>query len=386
MDGAIRLKAKDFYFSMTNGNWKTNGVLRDAKGKKIFDYQGEGTKERQWLIVKQILVKGNGISLGLQGIMELAREDIKIKRLNFIFNNLPGSVEGIVSLSPKVSFNLTAKSYLFKQLKGLKEGIFNVQGSWNQNNIKGAGKARLVFNNKKIEALIPNAELIFLKPSTIRVNVPSGKISIFYGIHSQEISFQRFRSAFELNSPYYQSCYFNTYLAEGIVKGKVNSKIIFSHLPELNVRGQIVLSEASVRDFEFLKTLARNFNAPSIEEIHLDQAATKFNISRGHLKFDDLILASKDLHLEGYFHVNGKEFVSSEFTLGLTRDLLKQSPSFRPILKRLKSYYSFPFDFRLSGRVERINLLWLDSPFKNEIKKTIPDFVERLIERQLSVN
>ena len=51
--------------------------------------------------------------------------------------------------------------------------------------------------------------------------------------------------------------------------------------------------------------------------------------------------------------------------------------------KSYKSKRSFAFDFKLSGELETMNFLWLESAFKKRLQDAIPGFIERKIERDI---
>ena len=90
----------------------------------------------------------------------------------------------------------------------------------------------------------------------------------------------------------------------------------------------------------------------------------------------------KDLYLKGYFRVDRKDLVSSQLSLIFSRELLRKSRKFRPLLKLLeKELTSLSFDFQLSGNLHAMNFQWLDSEIKQTIQEKMPDFFERRIER-----
>ena len=76
--------------------------------------------------------------------------------------------------------------------------------------------------------------------------------------------------------------------------------------------------------------------------------------------------------------------VSSRLSLALPRQLLKSSPKFQLLLALIgHKITSFGFDFQLSGPLKAINFKWLESDFKQQIQKFLPDFIERGIEKNI---
>ena len=86
----------------------------------------------------------------------------------------------------------------------------------------------------------------------------------------------------------------------------------------------------------------------------------------------------------GYYRLQENDLVSSKVSLELERNLLKSSAKFRPLLKLLgKDASNLKFDFQLSGTTNSLNFRWLESDFKQRLRDSIPDFIERQIEKKV---
>ncbi len=98
----------------------------------------------------------------------------------------------------------------------------------------------------------------------------------------------------------------------------------------------------------------------------------------------DIYLQSDDVDIRGYFTLDGKSLVSSKLSLALSQSLLRKSSKFKPVLKMFADDPSdLGFDFQLSGNLGKMNFQWLTSDAKQKIQKRIPDFIERMIERDV---
>jgi hypothetical protein len=102
------------------------------------------------------------------------------------------------------------------------------------------------------------------------------------------------------------------------------------------------------------------------------------------MQLEDIRLTSKDVGIDGNFSVDSENLVSSRLLLSLSQDLLRKSPKFRSVLSIFeKEKSSLGFYFQLSGNMNAMNFQWLPSEDKDRIQTRIPDFIERLIERDV---
>jgi hypothetical protein len=70
--------------------------------------------------------------------------------------------------------------------------------------------------------------------------------------------------------------------------------------------------------------------------------------------------------------------------LTLSDKLLDSSPKFQRLLRLIGSDLStVSFDFQMSGLYENMNFKWLDSEFKNGLKKLLPQGMEQKIEAEI---
>ena len=92
----------------------------------------------------------------------------------------------------------------------------------------------------------------------------------------------------------------------------------------------------------------------------------------------------QDVEVGGYFRLDRNQLVNSRLSLLFSREVLEDSPRFKLILKLLgRDFADLSFDFQLSGLLHDINFKWLDSYFKKRVRDSIPDFIERGLERKI---
>jgi len=165
------------------------------------------------------------------------------------------------------------------------------------------------------------------------------------------------------------------------VHGHLSSKVVIKSTPAFGIDGQMVIRAGRLNDLEFFKWLAESFSLPSLRSVAFERLAAGFFVTSEGKGLKNIRLKSKDVGLDGYFHVAPSQLVSSRIALSLSRRVLRESPRFTPLLRMFeKSVPSLIFDFQLSGDLENMNFKWLQSHFKRRIRQRIPDFIERKIQ------
>ncbi len=168
------------------------------------------------------------------------------------------------------------------------------------------------------------------------------------------------------------------------IGGALDGIIVFKNYPQWDINGQINLQNGNLNDFGFLNWFAKYFALPSAQTINFQKTAFHFLINEKGLRMRNIALTSDNINLNGYFNLNENNFVSSKFSLYLTRDLIKKSARLKYMLKKItKTIDPLQFNFRLSGRREALNFQWLTSDSKERLMEKIPKFILRKIENSV---
>lgn len=169
------------------------------------------------------------------------------------------------------------------------------------------------------------------------------------------------------------------------VYGRMYGQAYFSGYPRLILNGGMVVENGYLRDFEFFKWLSEAFSLPSLRKIDFTKLSSNFTVNDEGAGLHELKLSSQDVNLSGYFKLGADDLVSSKLSLALSRELLKESPKFAPLLRLAADPgpASLAFNFQLSGVLDAMNFQWLSSDFKKDVQGAIPGFIERKIERSV---
>lgn len=166
------------------------------------------------------------------------------------------------------------------------------------------------------------------------------------------------------------------------VNGAVDATARFSYPPG-RLTGSLRMAKGSLQGLEFFVWLEDFFTLRGLGRIDFDALRTGFWVGKEGAGLTSLFLSSQALGVSGdYGVVDGR--VNGTLALLLNRQMLEQSPKFRPILRIVgKKKPALNFVFRLSGQPRALNFFWLQSDFKKELQNAIPGFIERKIQRNV---
>jgi len=166
--------------------------------------------------------------------------------------------------------------------------------------------------------------------------------------------------------------------------GRMSSTMNFTNIPQFELSGNITMVDGRMTDFDFFNWVSDTFRLPSLRAIDFGRASTQFLINKKHVQLMGIHLKTDDVRIRGYYDINNQNLVSSKLTVALSQGLLRQSPKFKPVLTIFEGNKDFlNFEFQLSGYTGAVNFQWMPSDVKRKIQERIPDFVERLIEKNI---
>lgn len=168
------------------------------------------------------------------------------------------------------------------------------------------------------------------------------------------------------------------------IQGRLSSRFFMNLYPDFDLKGQAEVLQGRLDNFVFFDWLSDTFYLPGLRLLPFEKISTEFFVGKqGNAGLDKIQLSSKDVELTGYFNLDQNQIVSSKLTLSFAKQMLSESPKFRPILKVFEEDPALTFDFQLSGNQEAVNFQWLDSECKQKIQSYIPDFIEHRIEKNI---
>jgi len=168
------------------------------------------------------------------------------------------------------------------------------------------------------------------------------------------------------------------------VYGKLSSRMTFINYPQMIFKGDMHIRDGYLENFSFFNWLADLFALPALNKVVFRTADINFLVDKDGAGLTNMRLDSDNVKLSGYFKLAQADTVSSKIALSFPRALLKGSPKFTPLLNLLNKKISIlNFNFQLSGELNDMNFQWLQSDFKDELQKAIPDFAEAGFEEKV---
>ena len=169
--------------------------------------------------------------------------------------------------------------------------------------------------------------------------------------------------------------------------GICNAYAHYKNYPYPKLIGQANIGKGYLDNLNFCKWLIDFFGTPSLERIDFESLSTDsqiFYISNRIISLNTVDLKGRELKLRGHFYFYLDDLISGNVSLALPWELLKTSPKFKSLIRILDKEVPFlTFDFKLSSLATAMNFKWLDSEFRTKLKDSIPDFIERGVERKI---
>ena len=422
--------------SIRGGIVKINGFTFMNTAKKHFDKE-EYSSSRYFKDFPddEELSNVDTYILDINGRVKLDFPEITIEKFNFTLNNIPVSLQGNVSLADPLSVDAEL-SFYGAHVSGGKKPFFkkadiSLSGTWKDQVFNANGETYIDFIDHKDLSLSPESAQIGFQGLSFyfdrhkRPNIDLANVEIVYWTNKNEhkISVRDVKTAgntkmeglklVEVDAPFYGGSLngriwidpaqspskvtslivltdVDTDAMEELLihfakfNGRMSSKMNFTNIPRLNLSGDITVYDGTLTDFAFFNWLGDSFRLPDLKAIDFGRASARFSINNEHIQLRDIRLKTEDVRIGGYFDVDSKNLVSSKLFLALSQDLLRESPKFKPVLKMFEDDdHHLGFDFQLSGNMSAMNFQWLPSEVKRKIQARIPDFIERMIERDV---
>ncbi|MFH1062146.1 MAG: hypothetical protein V1747_04580 [Candidatus Omnitrophota bacterium] len=170
----------------------------------------------------------------------------------------------------------------------------------------------------------------------------------------------------------------------GKIDGKFACNLDYDSYPKAQLKGHVEIKNGYLENVRFFVWLAEFFNIDSLKTVDFANISAKFLVTDDMAMLEDIDLASEKVNLAGNFIIKNNEMLSSRLSISLAKELLTQSPKFQLLLGLIRNDAdSVNFAFQLSGLYKSPNFKWLESDFKDKIKKILPGFLERGIEKKI---
>ncbi len=171
---------------------------------------------------------------------------------------------------------------------------------------------------------------------------------------------------------------------KGRIGGKFTCDLDYVNHPSPRLKGTTIIKDGYLDNVKFFVWLGEFFGLPELNQIKFSELYLQFESTQKAALLKSIKLKAEKIFLEGNFLLKSNEFVSSKISITLARDLLRTSPKFNLLLALMdKKEEYFNFDFQLSGVYSALNFKWQKSAFKQKLRKMLPGFVERGLERKV---
>ncbi len=368
-------------------------------------------------------------------LADVSFKDVRIRHFNFNLNDMPVAVSGNIAFSDPITSDMAIYFYPAKskilRFENIKEVGLQIKGALQDQVLAAFGRLHVDFDRsvnpnfpvEKVEGDLDHLKFFFdeYARSIMELGHGTGHIWIDGSAHTVEVEdlrvslrmFENRLKLFEVDAPFYAGRlagkvwvqpestrnHVNAVLTLREIdasrlddllvhfvkaEGKLDGDVHLSTTPEFKLNGELNVFNGRLKEFEFFEWLSQTFHMPSLRVVDFTKVSSKFHADMRELKFHDIQLVSDDIGISGHFNVDKDKMVDSYLSLKFSKGLLAESSDFRPILKIFdENTPGVIFDFQLSGNQDAMNFQWLPSEHKQRIQERIPDFIERIIERNI---
>jgi len=170
----------------------------------------------------------------------------------------------------------------------------------------------------------------------------------------------------------------------GHIGGEFSCVLDYVNYPLPRLHGKTTIKNGYLDNISFFVWLAGFFKIPELNKLDFNNLSLEFDSTKQSTSFKNIELKADKISLKGNFNIKENDLVESNISLVLPWEVLKTSPKFNLLLALISGKTdSLSFDFQLSGLSKALNFKWMESEFKRKIKKMLPGFVERGLEKKI---
>ncbi|MDD5614256.1 MAG: hypothetical protein PHQ54_04200 [Candidatus Omnitrophica bacterium] len=168
------------------------------------------------------------------------------------------------------------------------------------------------------------------------------------------------------------------------IYGKTQAEIDYVSQPEYKFNIRLVVEKGYTENLDFFGWLSDFLATPSIKDVNFRFISSYISGDKYRTNFEDISLDSDNIKIRGYLSIDSDNIISSKISLSLSKSVVAESVKLRPLMKILENELDYlVFDFQLSGFKNAVNFKWLESDFKDRLRRSIPGFIERGLERRV---
>ncbi len=391
-------------------------------------------------------ISAGGVNiLDINCLIEFASKRIKARKVEFILNNIPVCIQGEASFQDKMdaSIKLFTFPYQSAQLRKNNPQRLDVTLKLSSEEGKTSGESDVVFlsesskgrSTQRVKTFFSNLSAGFLPDARLKILIEkmtlrySSNIGIFnfflsdlnsmFNFNNKRVKFVKFNSKLYdgtlsghvagdiAQSPFKINCnlsvdnvsawqldslllsLFGAYRRlpaklQGRIDGKFTCDLDYVNYPAPRLKGETIIKDGYLDNVKFFVWLGECFGLPELKRINFSELCVQFESTPEATLFNNIKLQAERIFLEGNFLLKSNEFVSSKISIVLRRELLRTSPKFSLLLALMgKKEEYFNFDFQLSGVYRALNFKWQKSVFKEKLRRMLPGFMERGLERKV---
>lgn len=420
-DMAVRVPALTspivFNADLAFENGQFSGKLRDNRSFLQFwgHWQDNKLNWKGFMFYDGPLEKDALYILDMDGRLEIKKEGVFLEKLSFSVNGDKISAAGHFLWGAPPKFSIHAQ----EDLRNTKMNAYGQLGPKGILANGGMGFDLFSMEFKGLRAQVINGELLRLKVKQVRGVLRAYGSEYKISFENFLASLKRGKSA-ELKVALSAQLYGGRYQGQVLVdlssqpwrvrsrgtldqldldrlsevsdhfnkrRGHLSGTLDIQAPKDMSLSAVVFMHEEDFTDLKWLPpAVSEALQMPSLEHLSATDLSFRLKVDAQAADVQDFRLRSNDLDLHGSFRVDLNDLVSSKISVLFSRKMLNESPVGQRMIRLIPQAWSMPFEFRLSGDLNRMNVQWEDSLLKRQVQRRLPDFIESIIERRANAS
>jgi hypothetical protein len=364
----------DNSFSSVNlwGSWSYNDIRWKGfmfyQKSYILDIDGDLSVEDKNFVLKRLSFSVNGDAVGARGLC--SKEKLFQCEADITYWRKPQQLD---SRSPLKNIDLHFRTQ--NSLHGL---LFTGTAGFN---FIPDPRSTSPLQNLRVDFSGLKAGMV--NGNSLKLNASHAQTLYSLGEHQYSIPFENLLAYLSFNGPYHKSLT----ISAGILQGQAHGRIFLDTGSKLwKMHGRLRISNAHFENSDLQLWMSQTLQMPSLSKVSGAEFSCRFSTDGRSKIVDDLKLANEDFDLRGFFHLDADDLVTSQGNVRFSQRLMDESGIGRRIISLVKEPMSLPFEFRLSGNLERMNFQWDTSPLKIKVRQHIFSFFQNMVDRRLDAH
>jgi len=148
----------------------------------------------------------------------------------------------------------------------------------------------------------------------------------------------------------------------------------------------VSISDGYIKNLKLLDLIADFLGLVALKDIHFEGFHSKFDlfVTGDEVSLNGIKLHSESVDMDANFVIRGMKGLEGDMLVRLPGELIRQSFKMKLLLLLTREKLpSADFEFQIGGTIQNPRIKWLDTKFKQYLRKSLSKRGQKAIERQI---